>query len=141
MPFLTFSGLLSINALALFCFWMSFVGNTEAHLKYYRLSGPCKLFADGSKSIFFLKIVNFEGLQMGHQQTLDDGIRILFKVENPPLKKVRLIFFFLEKNAKSSFFSFLYSPQRTYLVNTFVTSRNNDLGSYVSWRHLISAKF
>ena len=34
-------------------------------------------------------------------------------------------------------------PQRGYIsfVNTFVTPRNNDLGPYVPWRHLISAKF
>ena len=39
--------------------------------------------------------------------------------------------------------SFLYPPQRGYIsfVNTFVTPRNNDLGPYVPWRHLISAKF
>ena len=38
---------------------------------------------------------------------------------------------------------FLYPPQRGYIsfVNTFVTPRNNDLGPYVPWRHLISAKF
>ena len=38
---------------------------------------------------------------------------------------------------------FVYPPQRGYIsfVNTFVTTRNNDLGPYVPWRHLISAKF
>ena len=37
----------------------------------------------------------------------------------------------------------LYPPHRGYIscVNTFVTPRNNDLGPYVPWRHLISAKF
>ena len=36
----------------------------------------------------------------------------------------------------------LYPPQRGYIsfVNTFVTPRNNDLGPYVPWRHLISVK-
>ena len=38
---------------------------------------------------------------------------------------------------------FLYPPHRGYIsfVNTFVIHRNNDLGPYVPWRHLISAKF
>ena len=36
---------------------------------------------------------------------------------------------------------FLYPPQRVSFVNTFVTPRNNVLGPYVPWRHLISAKF
>ena len=38
---------------------------------------------------------------------------------------------------------FLYPPHRGYIsfVNTFVTPRNNVLGPYVPWRHLISAKF
>ena len=38
---------------------------------------------------------------------------------------------------------FLYPPQRGDIsfVNTFVTPRNNDLGPYVPWSHLISAKF
>ena len=37
----------------------------------------------------------------------------------------------------------LYPPHRGYIsfVNTFVTPRNKDLGPYVPWRHLISAKF
>ena len=36
----------------------------------------------------------------------------------------------------------IYTPQRGYIsfVNTFVTPRNNDLGPYVPWRHVISAK-
>ena len=40
-------------------------------------------------------------------------------------------------------YAFLYPPQRGYInfVNTFVTPRNNDLGPYVPWRHLINAKF
>ena len=41
------------------------------------------------------------------------------------------------------FYILLYPPQRGYIcfVNTLVTPRNNDLGHYVPWRHLISAKF
>ena len=44
---------------------------------------------------------------------------------------------------KSNIDFFLYPPQRGYIsfVNTFVTPTNNDLGPYVPWRHLISAKF
>ena len=39
--------------------------------------------------------------------------------------------------------TFLYPPQRGYIsfVNTFVTPRTNDLGPYVPWRYLLSAKF
>ena len=55
MSFCTFSSFQSKPASALFSFWISFVGNTKTHLKCYRLSwsGPCKSFADGSKSNFF----------------------------------------------------------------------------------------
>ena len=46
-------------------------------------------------------------------------------------------------NFKTELKIFLYPPQREHIsfVNTFVTPRNNDLGPYVPWRHLISAKF
>ena len=37
---------------------------------------------------FSLKIG--EGLQIGHQQTLHDGIEILIKIQIPPLKKVQV---------------------------------------------------
>ena len=36
------------------------------------------------------KLVNFEGLQIGHQKTLHDAIEILIKVQSPPLKKVQV---------------------------------------------------
>ena len=47
------------------------------------------------------------------------------------------------KHFKQDFKFFLYPPQRGYIsfVNKFETPRNNDLGPYVPWRHLISAKF
>ena len=44
------------------------------------------LFADGSKSIFFKKLVNFVGLRIGQQSTLHDEIEICIKVQIPPLK-------------------------------------------------------
>ena len=87
--------------------------------------GAMQTFCGWVKVNFFFKLVNFEGLQIGHQYTLHDGIKILIKVQIPPIKKAKVCkngtenveatsntisyTFFWEKMSNLAFFGFLTS--------------------------------
>ena len=79
-----------------------------------------------------------------HQQYTSPETDVAIYVD---LISLAMQFYYNNISHKASTFTFvsmfLYPPQRGYIsfVNTFVTPRNNALGPYVPWRHLISAKF
>ena len=70
----------------LFSFPIQKTVDTYQHPKCYHLSrsGSCQCFVDGSKSKHILKLVNFEGLQIGNQKPPNYWIIIS---KNPIFKK------------------------------------------------------